>query len=227
MVLNGRIIGLACLGVGILACLLGLSAAMDWTERTALQVLFDSVSIAIVVLIGYEVFFAVQRRHTDKTPTVVRSRLDDSIPFVAKWVWIYGALYYVVVFFPLALMPDRKSCFLFIAGGVAILACATPVYVLWPTQCPDEWRSFEQNNRSARFLAFIQTFDNGRNCIPSLHTAYAAYAAVFYPWTSARIVVPTLIALACVLVKQHSVVDIFPSVVFGVVIAVAVKALLL
>jgi hypothetical protein len=187
--------------------------------------LFTSVS-AVAALTGYEIFFAVQVISLKRKAHIVCSTLDARVPFVAHWVWIYGVLYYALVGLPLAFFNRLDQCLTFICGGLAILFLSAPVFLLWPTTCPPQWRRFERTGISSRFLAFIQQTDLGRNCCPSLHCTLSAYAATFIPSHIFLFAMPALICLSCIFVKQHSVVELPVSLLFGFVIGFIVKQLI-
>jgi hypothetical protein len=174
--------------------------------------------VAVAALLaGYELFFAIQATNLKRHARVVHSSLDSLVPFVVQWVWIYGLIYYALLGLPLAFFSRIGQSLTFIAGGLVILLLSSPVYLLWPTTCPTEWRRFEITGTSSRFLSFIQSLDQGRNSCPSMHCTLAAYAATFVPSHTLLVAIPALICLSCIFVKQHSVVDLPVSLVFGYV----------
>jgi len=212
-----------------LAAMLVLAPSYFWIGRflgtgTALPLEFLFLAITIIVLlVCYEIYFVTQAKNLRRRAHVVRSGLDERIPFAVRWVWIYGAVYYVFLGLPLALFTNLTQLLKFLAGGLAIFLAASLVFLLWPTTCPPEWRRFERTGVAGRFLALIQDFDTGLNCFPSLHCALSAYAATFLPSPTLRIVPPVLVCMSCVFVKQHSVLD-FPLGLFlGLVIGAIVN----
>ena len=225
IVADRRVLGFAALAVTILTPMFVLSADALRGKTEAPIALLRAVTLVAAVLFGYELFFTVQRVDTPRAPRIVRSALDEHIPFVPAWVWVYGALYYVFIAFPVGLFADSASFARYLAGGIAMLVIALPVYVLWPTQSLPAWRAHDDAGISIRFLKFIQTFDNGRACVPSLHMAFSVYAATFYPWRASLLLVPGLVGAACVLVKQHSILDLVPGAMLGLAVGLYVNTL--
>jgi hypothetical protein len=169
----------------------------------------------IYALFGYELFFSTQNYSIRKKAFIVESKIDHAIPFLPQWVWIYGLVYYFLLFLPISVIIDYRELIIFLGGGIIIFLLSAPVFIFFPTSCPAHWRDFSVNNSSTEFLRFIQTFDRGRSCIPSLHCALSAYSSVFLHHWLMQITVPFVIAISCVLVKQHSILDIPGSIVFG------------
>jgi hypothetical protein len=174
-----------------------------------------TIIFALALLAGYELFFAVQTMTFDRKVHVVRSRLDNRIPFLVQWVWVYSFIYYLLLGLPVSFFNRLGQCLTCIGGGFAIFLLSAIVYLTWPTTCPPEWRSYKVTDTASRVLAFIQTMDRGRNCCPSLHCTLAAYTASFAPSPILLLGIPALICLSCLFVKQHSVLDLPISLVFG------------
>lgn len=172
-------------------------------------------TVAVAIVIGYQLFFVVQFATLQRQARVISSPLDTRIPFVAGWVWVYGGFYYGLIGIPVVFLEKSGGCFELIIGGFILLLLISPIYLLFPTVCPQEWRRFEVHDFSGRFLRFIQSFDNGRTCLPSLHCVLAAYSTSFLPISPLSLLIPILVSISCVLVKQHSVSDILPSLVLG------------
>jgi hypothetical protein len=180
-----------------------------------LDVFSCTSSLAVALVIGYQLFFLVQFATLGRQTQVVFCTLDTRIPFVVEWVWIYGGFYYGLIGIPVVFIKKSVECFDFITGGLVLLMLLSPIYLLFPTSCPSAWRRFEVHNASGRFLKFIQSFDNGRTCLPSLHCVLAAYSASFLPTSPFSLLIPVLVSISCVFVKQHSVLEIIPSLVIG------------
>lgn len=175
---------------------------------------------------GYQTFFFVQALNSRRKTRTVGNRLDDALPFLPQWVWVYGLMYYVLLGLPVAFLHKTREIHLFIAGGYSILLIAIPIYIFLPTESPASWRSFADTSWSTSFLKGIQRFDNGRACFPSLHCALSAYSATFIPYWPAVIIFPILISLSCVFVKQHSISDIPVSLALGGVCGIIVHIFL-
>lgn len=208
LIFDGRILRGAALGVVAGTLTFYASARYVLGVAAFLVALWHALALAFMILGGYEAYFRVQRAIRRCKPVkVVSVRADDLIPFVPRWVWVYGVLYYFLICFPAGLLVDDAKFWVFVIGGVCLWPLSVPICLVWPRMCPPQWRSYRPNDRSTRLLALIQKLDDGVCCVPSLHTAYAAYASMFYPSPYALIVVPLLVCVSCLFVKQHSIVD--------------------
>lgn len=163
--------------------------------------------LGLTFVVGYSTFFFGQALGASRASHEVHSRWDDLIPFRPSWVWIYGALYYAFVGVPLARSTSLGEGIGYLLGGLGLVLVLQPIYALYPTHCPPAWRSYAARTRSSRLLAYLQSMDTGRSCLPSLHCAMSAYIAAVDPIPIWSIAMPGVVALSCLLVKQHSIKD--------------------
>jgi hypothetical protein len=197
------------------------------TEISIWKMYYFTAVAGASVLLGYQIFFSIQALVVRRKLRVLYTSIDKYIPFVVQWVWVYGALYYLVLGLPLAFFSRFSQCLTYVSGGFVILLLSTPIFLLLPTRCPPEWRNYKRSDISSRFLAFIQHFDVGVNCCPSLHCALTAYAASFIPSYTILFVTPIVISLSCSFVKQHSVLELPASLIFGFIIGFVVNQLMI
>lgn len=105
----------------------------------------------------------------------------------------------------------------YIFGGLVLLTIQCVFFYFLPSSVPATWRKYKRKSKAAKFLGLVQSLDNGRNCMPSMHMSVATYvslllASVIGP--SAYIFV-LLIGVSCVFVKQHMLLDLLPGVLLG------------
>ena len=144
-------------------------------------------------------------------------RLDDHIPFVECFVIPYVMWYPFLLVAGLGLLfrdvPEMKRYVWFmIAGfGFSMLFC-----VLFPNGQDLRPDSFAHDNFFTRLLARIYAADTNTNVLPSMHIigCVAACIGVFRSaplrrWRLPILLAAILICLSTVLVKQHSILDIF------------------
>jgi len=146
--------------------------------------------------------------------------IDDWIPFWPRWVWFYSLIYFVMMGFTVMSLRDLAQGMHMIFGGLVLLATGALFYYLFPTSAPESYRNYEVNSLSTRYLAFIQSMDNDRNAFPSMHCAIATYIGLIVtgiptigPWVGYGYI--GLIAISCVVIKQHVFVDTFVGVALG------------
>lgn len=166
--------------------------------------------LSVILIIGiYQFYFWCQRNPLTQ-PRQLRLLIDDAIPFVPRWVWIYSCLYYPVIVY-INFVTESPRHFLYMAMSyIVLLVCQMAFFVMFPVATPSEWRTCNAGRgRSERFLAFVQTYDASSNSFPSMHTSVAMLTALHLAphlggWAYAF---PALIALSCLFTKQHYVLD--------------------
>lgn len=173
--------------------------------------------VAVTVTGCYQLFFWVQRNNYFFRTRCFVSPLDRYIPFWPSWVWIYSFLYYIAIGFVVASIQSIEQGVYLIFGAILLLLSQVLCFLVLPSTVPPEWRQYEPNSFSTRYLKFVQGKDNGRNCMPSMHCSVAMYVSmVLYPvignwaWVFAG-----LIAISCLFVKQHQIADIAPGLLLG------------
>lgn len=187
------------------------------SKMTYFEYLQFTSLILVVVVGGYQVYFWTQR-HSDQSKTrIIKSFIDDYIPFWPIWVWIYSFLYYVLIGGLLITIPSIERGVYLIFGGLLLLVGQSLVFYLFPAINPPEWRNFNEDNIHKRFLKYVQAFDQENNCFPSMHCSLATYISLFmtplmgiYSW-----VFIILISLSCLFTKQHNILDVIAGVALG------------
>jgi len=166
--------------------------------------------LSVILIFGiYQFYFWCQRNHLT-APRQLRLSIDDAIPYMPSWVWIYSCLYYPVIVY-INFVTESPRHFLYMAMSyIVLLVCQMVFFVVFPVSTPAEWRQVVQGrDRSEKFLAFVQRFDAPSNSFPSMHTSVAVLTAMHLlphlgPWAWGF---PVLIAASCLFTKQHYVLD--------------------
>ena len=185
---------------------------------------------ALLIIGGYQIYFLPQR-WPGRVPRRPLISLDNKIPFIPQWVWIYSLLYYPLILSPILTIEDfEQYAYTALNFMLLLMAQVTIAYVL-PVKTPDHWRCYERKNSlSERFLGLVQSIDRGGNCFPSMHVSVATLAALHVYnnvplgaallfWTLAASLI--LISLSALFTKQHYLVDL-PA---GFALAVAIYSL--
>jgi membrane-associated phospholipid phosphatase len=164
----------------------------------------------VLVVGAYQFYFWCQR-HALFEPREFASSIDDMIPYVPRWVWVYSVAYYAVIAY-LTLTIASAQRFTHVASSfVLLLALQVACFVLFPVRTPERWRvPVERRAISERFLALVQRFDAPSNSFPSMHTSVAMLTALHLQEThgAASLAFPAIIGLSCLFTKQHYLVDI-------------------
>ena len=171
------------------------------------------VGISIVLIVsGYQFYFWPQRKPLRTCNVGKVSSIDSRIPFQPQWVWIYSALYYPFMISPVIWISSAAEFMWICASYVLLLFIHVAISMMYPIKTPTNWRDYNPNTYSKRFLKFIQSIDKGGNCFPSMHVAVATLTAlhmtfglietfnwiVILSWSSV-----VAISLSSVLTKQH------------------------
>ncbi len=204
--------------VPLFACLYYLVGTRFFNSTLSLEeyIVFSSL-VAIVVTGCYQLFFWVQRNNYYFKTRCFVSPWDKYIPFWPSWVWIYSFLYYIAIGFVVASIQSIAEGVSLIFGAILLLLSQVFFFFFFPSTVPAAYRQYEGNNFSTSYLKFVQGKDNGRNCMPSMHCSIAMYVSlVLFPVIGiASWVFIGLIAISCLLVKQHQMADILPGIALG------------
>jgi len=173
--------------------------------------------ISIILIVGvYQLYFFPQK-HPFKEPRELNTRVDDKIPFVPSWVWLYSGLYYPMII-GLVFSISSFQQFAYIAANFLLLTFIQILFfTFYPITTPARWRDFgKSSGKSQKFLKYVQSFDAATNCFPSMHVSVAMMtslhmvnngAALHQGIVAAIWSFPVLIAISCLLTKQHYIVD--------------------
>lgn len=173
--------------------------------------------VAVIVIGMYQIFFWVQRNNYFFKTRCFKIKLDDKIPFWPIWVWVYNFLYYVMIGYVITSINSIEQGVFLIFWSFVLLVLQCICFLVYPSTVPPKWRKYKADTLSTKFLKFVQGKDNGRNCMPSMHMSVATYVSlillpVLSYWSFAFI---GLIALSCLFVKQHQILDIIPGIFLG------------
>jgi membrane-associated phospholipid phosphatase len=180
--------------------------------------------LSVVLIVGAYQFYFFTQRHLLRTPRHFHFALDERIPFQPGWSWVYSFLYYPAILY-LNLVATSPGHFTRMAFSfIVLLAMQVLCFAIYPVATPPHWRSQAvANAASVRFLRFVRNFDAATNCFPSMHVSVATLTALHAQATLGgwAFLFPVLIAISCVMTKQHYLIDL-P---FGAALGVAAYAI--
>ncbi len=166
----------------------------------------------------YLLMFALVERLITDNYWVSWCPLDDQIPFVRQFVLIYVLWYPLMLGMAAWLLARDKRAFVRYAQAVVLgLSASIAIFVLFPSGQNLRPEVVEGRGLTAWMVRAIYAADTNTNVFPSMHVVgtLAAMAAAFDShsiprwgkWSIAALGV--LINASTVLIKQHSVLDIF------------------
>jgi membrane-associated phospholipid phosphatase len=171
--------------------------------------IINLVLSAFLIVGIYQLYFWCQRNSFFKARELGIA-LDERIPYMPGWVWIYSFLYYPVILYLNAVFRSAQEFTEVAASFLLLLALQAAFFLFFPVRTPEHWRTINSRRTpSERFLAFVQRFDQPGNSFPSMHTSVATLTAMhlYVHLGPVVFVFPALIGISCLLTKQHYLVD--------------------
>jgi hypothetical protein len=151
--------------------------------------------------------------------------IDRMVGFHPGSIALYLSLWLYVTFAP-ALLGERSELRLLGATATALAVVGFAIFFFWPTAVPNpdiDWSAHPS-------FMWLKTIDASGNACPSLHAAYALFAAVWIQRSLRRIGAPALLMLlnlswcggilySTLATKQHVMVDLAAGAALGWVAA--------
>lgn len=189
---------------------------------SALELSCNAIMCAVFIVPSYFLFSSrnqalVEDGHSLFLPMLA---VDDAIPLVPEFIWLY-CLYYPAFFVVLlATTADRRVMYEGVVGYVVTALLALVCFGLLPSRMDQP--SLEGCATTAcALLSRMYAADGGDHIFPSLHVAYPVCAWLLMrrtlsPWIARPFLVLVLgIAASTVFLKRHALVDVPAGVLTG------------
>ena len=159
------------------------------------------------------VYFAVGHANFARSTELLRTRLDDAIPFLPETAWLYLPFYAAIFAIALAGFQTRAHFNRALLSFGIILGVGLVCHRFIPAGYPRPLLHPPHPNASYAFTAWVQRIDPPGNVFPSLHVAHTAALALIIHHENRRlgrvvIVMAALLALSTLTTKQHFVADV-------------------
>jgi len=174
------------------------------------------------------VYFAVGHARFARSTELLRTRLDDAIPFLPATAWLYLPFYAAIFAIALAAFQSRAYFNRALLGFGIILIVGLFCHRFITAVYPRPILHPPYPDVSYAFMAWVQQVDPPGNVFPSLHVAHTSALALILHRENRRlgrvvIVMAALLALSTLTTKQHFVAD----VVSGLLLAAGTRLLVL
>jgi hypothetical protein len=173
----------------------------------------------ILIIGGYQMYFWPQKNHDTSKKIYLRpTPLDHWIPAVPEIFWIYSPAYYL--FFSLAILC-LDNYHVASLNAWLMLMHSSFWFTKFPTAVDPRFRKkirkVPTDTLTKYIMDMVHLQDTEDNACPSMHCAFAVFLAfITYPfYPNLSILFPVIIALSCLLSKQHLLVDILPGFLLG------------
>ncbi len=144
-------------------------------RRAGTHFWLKAVGATVIMTLFFVGYFAVLRHPMFPVTTVPATWLDTLVPLMPWTVIPYFSLW-VYVTLPPSWMTDRRDVLGFGAGAVALGAAGLAIFWLWPTTIAEPAIDWSRHP----WLAFLKSADAAGNACPSLHVAFAVFAALWF-----------------------------------------------
>jgi len=173
-------------------------------------------------------YFAVGHARFARSTELLRTHLDDAIPFLPATAWLYLPFYGAIFAIALAGFQTRAYFNRALLSFAIILTVGLLCHRFIPAVYPRPLLHAPFPNVSCAFMAWVQQIDPPGNVFPSLHVAHTTALALIIHRENRRLgrvvlVMAALLALSTLTTKQHFVADVLS----GLLLAAGARLLVL
>ena len=159
------------------------------------------------------VYFGVGHLTFSRSTELLRTRLDDAIPFWPWTSWCYLPFYAGVFIISIIGIRRRALFNRAVTSVVIVMIIGALGHVFIAAEYPRPVLHPPYPDISSGFMAFVQQIDPPGNVFPSLHVAHTSMLAFLLTRDRRRLgavalVMATLLALSTLTTKQHFIADV-------------------
>jgi len=211
---------------------------LGWHREIVRRVTSDSLlkgsSTMISIALFFAAYFWVLRNPVGDVTTMPVLALDRWLDFEFAAMPLYLSLWVYLSLGP-ALLPDRRTLLRYGIACLFIAGVGLTLFLFWPTKVPPLTAVAAAEVANHAGMAMLREVDMSGNACPSLHVAFAVFAAVGLArelgsigaprWVSA---LSTLwcagIVYSTLATRQHVVLDVLGGTLLGVLAALLLAA---
>jgi membrane-associated phospholipid phosphatase len=159
------------------------------------------------------VYFGIGHLHLNRSTQLLRTRLDDAIPFWPWTAWCYLPFYAGVFLMAVAGIRRRALFNRAVLAVLIVLSIGAIGHVFVGAEYPRPVLHPPYASLSAAFMAAVQRIDPPGNVFPSLHVAHTTMLALILTKDRPRLggvalAMATALALSTLTTKQHFLADV-------------------
>jgi len=155
----------------------------------------------------------IQYRHA----FLVNTSLEDRIPFVPQFVYLYIFGYLMLLLFPLFFVRNKADFYLLTKGILFIIVSSGIVFCVFPTTTLRP--SFTVSSFTLQIVNTLYELDPPNNCFPSLHVALTAYIAIILHrldyWKNYPLIISGAVCASTLFIKEHALIDIIGGLIYA------------
>ncbi len=198
-------------------------------RRVSTHTLLKASSTIIGIAVFFAAYFWVLRHPIGDVTTMPVLALDRWLAFEFAAMPLYLSLWFYVSLGP-ALLPDRRTLLGYGVACASIAVVGLALFLLWPTKVPPLTAEVAAEAANHAGMAMLRGVDMSGNACPSLHVAFAVFAAAGLARELRAIGSPgwlrALSAFWCVGIvystlatRQHVVLDVVAGALLGALVA--------
>jgi hypothetical protein len=109
-----------------------------------------NLTLSGVLIVGaYQFYFWCQRNALFE-PRVFRTPVDDRIPYLPAWVWIYSLLYYPAILYVNVVLKTAEQFTHVAFSYLLLLALQALFFIVFPVRTPLHWRPAKKHRGPGR-----------------------------------------------------------------------------
>jgi membrane-associated phospholipid phosphatase len=166
-----------------------------------------------MALLQSAVYFGIGHLHLSRSTEILRTRLDDAIPFWPWTAWCYLPFYAGVFIIAVAGIKRRVLFNRAVLAVLTVMSLGALGHIFIGAEYPRPVIHPPYPDVSAAFLAAVQRIDPPGNVFPSLHVAHTTMLALILLKDRPRVgraalAMATALALSTLTTKQHFIADV-------------------
>jgi len=158
-------------------------------------------------------YFGIGHAHLARSTELLRTPLDDAIPFLHWTSWFYLPIYAAIFVICIVGFRSRRLYKRALMAVLVVAVVGAAGHILIAAEYPRPVLHPPYGSLSTWFMAFVQSIDPPGNVFPSLHVAQTSTLAFLLHRDRPRlgtvtIVMAALLALSTLTTKQHFIADV-------------------